>query len=211
MAVRMEPIRDPRKIRELIQYVLDNGYKRDAILILFSLNTLLRISDMLDIKYEDIFDQNGKVRDYFDVIEKKSVNKLEKPTVRSRKKTRRIKLPGDFAEELTKYAEELEMAPGDYFFYSTIDPSQPMHRKTAWRRMKKYGEQLNIDHLGCHGLRKTGGYQMWKKGVPIRVISELYGHTNTTQTMVYISINQDEVDGALEKMNFSFTRILREY
>lgn len=208
---RMEPIRSPNKVRELLQHVLDYGFKRDGILILFSLNTLLRISDVLDLKYEDIFDESGKAREYFDVVEKKSVSKDENSSLKGGKKTRRIKLPGDFAAELSRYASDLEMVKGDYFFYSIKKPHSHMTRKTAWRRMKKYGDAVGIDRLGCHGLRKTGGYQMYKKGVNIRVISEIYGHTTIAQTLQYISINQDMIDETMEKMNFSFHRILQKY
>ena len=207
----MEPIRSERKIRELITFILENGFKRDAILVLFSLNTLLRVSDMIDIKYEQLFDENGNVREYVDIVEKKSIIKAENTTRKSKKKTRRIKLPADFAKELKFYAFELEMKEGDYIFYSTENPKDHMHRKTVWRRMSKYGKAVGIDNLGCHGLRKTGAYQMWKKGIPVSVVSRQLGHTSEAQTKRYIGISQDEIDKAVENMNFSFARILKDY
>jgi len=207
----MEPVRDPKKIRELIKYILDNGYKRDSILVLFSLNTLLRVSDMIDIKYEQLFDENRNIREYFDVTEKKSISKAQNPTRKLKKKVRRIKLPADFARELKKYADDLEMRKGDYFFYSSEDPNSHIHRKTVWRRMSRYGAAVGIDNLGCHGLRKSGAFLMWKKGVAIRVVSELLGHTNIAQTFRYIGVNQQMIDEAMERVNFSFARILKDY
>jgi len=207
----MEPIRSEKTVKRLIEYILKYGFKRDAILVLFGLNTLLRISDMLDITYEQIFDESGNIREYFDIIEKKSLRKAQNPTKRPKVKVRRIKIPAEFGKELKRYAEDLEMVSGDYFFYSTEDPTKAMHRKTSWRRLRNYGKKTGIALLGCHGIRKTGGYLMWKKGIPIRTISELYGHTNVSQTMQYISLNQDICDEAVKKMNFSFTHILNNY
>ena len=211
MGATMQPIRDPNKIRELIKYILDNGYKRDSILVLFALNTLLRISDIIDIKYEQLFDDNRNIREYFTITEKKSINKVENPTRKNKKKIRRIKLPGDFAKEIKKYADDLEMGKGDYIFYSTENPENHVHRKTIWRRIRRYAYAIGIEGLGCHGLRKTGGFQLWKKGIAPRVIMEMYGHTSIAQTLQYISINQQMVDDAVEKVNFSFSRILKDY
>jgi len=207
----MEPIRSEAKVKKLIEHVLEYGLKRDSILILFALNTLLRINDILDLKYENVFDKNGNVKEYIDIIEKKSVNKIDNPERPLKRKTQRIKLSKDFKIELKRYSEEMEMEPGDYLFYSTDDPTTHMHRKTAWRRMSKYGKAVGIKLVGCHGLRKTGAYQMRMKGIPIAIISKMLGHTSEAQTRKYIGIDQDEVDRAVEEVNFSFNRILKEY
>ena len=207
----MEPIRNPQKIRELIKYVLYKGYKRDGILILFALNTLLRVSDMIDIKYEQLFDQNGEVREYFDIQINKSMRRSKENGKVIKVKTRRIRLPNDFCKELKKYADDYDMAPGDYIFYSTEEPTQHVHRKTIWRRLSRYAYAVGIEKLGTHGLRKTGAFQLWKKGVPIRVISQMLNHSSIAQTLQYISINQEMIDKAVESMNFSFSRILKNY
>jgi len=207
----MNPIREPKKIKELIRYILENGLKRDAILVLFSLNTLLRISDMLDIKYEQVFMQNREVREYFDIQLNKSKRKSKENGKIIKVKTRRIMLPDDFRKELKKYVDDLEMEKGDYLFYSTEDPSKHLHRKSAWRRLTRYAAAVGIYDLGCHGLRKTGSFQLWKKGIPIRVISQMLGHSSIAQTLQYISVNQEMIDEAMKKVNFSFTRILKDY
>ena len=50
-----------------------------------------------------------------------------------------------------------------------------------------------------HTLRRTFGRAMWQAGVPIEIISQIYGHDSTSVTIRYIGINMDHMQSAMER------------
>ncbi|MDR1616430.1 MAG: tyrosine-type recombinase/integrase, partial [Syntrophomonadaceae bacterium] len=68
-----EPIRDKRHIRELAGYYLRKGQTRNHCLIVLSVHTALRISDLLRLRWEDVYDfKRRRVRESISVTEKKT-------------------------------------------------------------------------------------------------------------------------------------------
>jgi len=51
-----QPIRNKEQIRELTNYYLKRGEPRNHLLIVMSIHTALRISDLLRLKWEDVYD-----------------------------------------------------------------------------------------------------------------------------------------------------------
>lgn len=57
---RVEPIRSEKKIKDLKKYLLGAGNMRNYALIVLGLNTALRISDILQLTWEDVYDFEEK-------------------------------------------------------------------------------------------------------------------------------------------------------
>ena len=58
-----QPIRNKQQARELAAYYLKLGKMRNYVLIVLGLHTALRISDILRLKWEDVYDfENNHVR-----------------------------------------------------------------------------------------------------------------------------------------------------
>ena len=67
-----EPIRDKNQLKELADYFLRKGQLRNYTLVMMGTYTVLRISDLLRLKWSDVYDEEKQeFRTHITVIEKK--------------------------------------------------------------------------------------------------------------------------------------------
>jgi len=182
---RVEPIRSVKKINDLKKYLLGSGNMRNYALVVLGFNSALRISDILNLTWGDVFD--------FEEKEFKShVYVKEKKTGKSKK----FLLNQNASGGLLKLKRKLgHINISDYIFKSREGQNKPITRYMAIKIIKGACDAVGIkEHIGCHSLRKTFGYHSWKKGVPIPVLMELYNHSNQSITKLYLGISQDDID-----------------
>jgi len=75
-----EPIRDKNQIRELVEYYLKRGQIRNHVLIVMALYTILRISDLLQLRWDDVYDfKNQRFRKNITLIEKRQARQKQSP------------------------------------------------------------------------------------------------------------------------------------
>ena len=72
----VQPIRDKEKIEEMKEELKKKG-TRDFLLFYTGINTGLRISDIVKLNYNDIRNQDGTMKQYITIVEKKT-NKIKK-------------------------------------------------------------------------------------------------------------------------------------
>jgi len=176
-----QPIRNIENVRALSNYYFDLGQHRNHRLVMFSLYTALRISDLLPLCWRDVYDFKLKrVREIFSVTEKKTG------------KTKVIAINKNLAAAIEYSAASSR--PDEFLF---LNPHTKKHisRAQAYRIIRAAGEKLNIPgRVSCHSLRKTFGYHAWKNGVSPAVIMEIFNHSNMNHTRRYLGIQQDELN-----------------
>ncbi|WP_330698494.1 tyrosine-type recombinase/integrase [Anaerocolumna sp. MB42-C2] len=101
----VEPIREKAKIRQLYQYLNGNDPKY-ALLFKFGINTGLRISDIIPIKVNDIFNDKWHFKEYLILKEKKT------------SKEKKIKLNDTLRRCLINYVKSRDVKLNDYLFKS---------------------------------------------------------------------------------------------
>ena len=68
-----EPIRSKEQLKELADYFLSRGQLRNYTLVLMGTYTVLRISDLLRLKWSDVYDEKRQAfRTHITIIEKKT-------------------------------------------------------------------------------------------------------------------------------------------
>ncbi|MDR2088158.1 MAG: tyrosine-type recombinase/integrase, partial [Clostridiales Family XIII bacterium] len=68
-----QPIRNNRQARELASYFLERGEIRNHVLIVMGIHTALRISDLLRLTWDDVYDfERGRIRESVTITEKKT-------------------------------------------------------------------------------------------------------------------------------------------
>ena len=68
-----EPIRDKNELKKLADYFLSKGQLRNYTLVLMGTYTVLRISDLLQLKWSDVYDEERQAfRTHITIIEKKT-------------------------------------------------------------------------------------------------------------------------------------------
>lgn len=189
---KTDPIRKKEDIESLKQYFRSSGHIRDYAMVAVALNTSLRISDLLQLKWGDVYDFNCQsFRAHINIVEKKTGKK------------NRILLNKECSTALELFRDSLaEINAEMYIYKSRIGQNRPIGRSTAYKIIKKAAEDLDIEGIiGCHSLRKTFGYQAWKTGVQPALIMSIYNHSSMEITKRYLSIDQDDKDEVFMKMN----------
>ena len=126
------------------------------------LNVALRISDLLNLTYDDF--AGGET---ITVIEQKTG------------KSRTIKL-NEKVQTIVKQRQALNQ--NDKYLFQSVGNrakklQKPLSRETVARKFAEVGEIIGV-HLGTHSMRKTRGYAMWSAGVPLEVIARVLNHVH---------------------------------
>lgn len=187
-----QPIKSLKDIQKLKQYYIDRHQIRNYALVTLGMNTSLRISDLLLLKWENVYNFCNKC--YFhhiDILEQKTG------------KTTKIALNKEVLQALKQLKKTLpHLSSGDYLFQSREGRNRPISRTQAFRIIKKAADELHIEGIiSCHSLRKTFGYHAWKKGTPPAVIMTIYNHSSLDITKRYLSIDQDDKDKVFLEIN----------
>lgn len=90
----------------------------------------------------------------------------------------------------------------EYIFYTRHNKYNHIGRVRAYHIIKDAAEYNNIDgNISCHSLRKTFGYQAWKKGYQPALLMDIYNHSSFAITKRYLSIDQDDKDKLFYELN----------
>lgn len=179
-----EPIRDKKQFRALAEYFLKKGQLRNYTMVIMGAYTVLRISDLLRLKWSDVYDEEKQeFRTHFTIIEKKT------------NKERTIALNPQVLGALRQCYIHRR---GEYIFANNRKEPKAISRVQAWRIIHAAVVELGITgKIACHSLRKTWGYHAVKDDkTSLAVIVDIYNHSSYEVTKRYLGIRQDERDEA---------------
>ena len=176
-----DPIRDKAQLKALADYWLKHCNFRNYALIVLGCHTALRISDILRLTWNDVYDfETDTFRSHFSIIERKT----GKPKV--------IALHNKVMHALRLL---LPHRRGDSIFSNNRKNPTPISRVQAWRIIKVAAEAVRIvGRITCHSLRKTFGYFAWKSGVSPVMLMDIYSHSSYEITKRYLGIAQEDRD-----------------
>lgn len=184
----VEPIRDKHKIKQMYHY-LNGKDPKYGLLFKFGLNTGLRISDILPVKVKDIFDEDGKFKDYLTIKEKKTG------------KEKKIRINNALRKALEIYVKCENFTSENYLFSSK--KGDFFGRVQAYRVLTGAADIIGVQHFGTHSLRKTWGYWTYKMSkYNIGLIMDAFNHSSPSITLRYIGVNQDQKDELYSLVQF---------
>lgn len=188
---KTQPLKELEQINALKDYFYEKGEIRNYALIVIGLNTSLRISDILTLQWQDVYNfHTGTYRQHITVLEKKT------------QKYNTVAINSSIIEvlELLRKKED-RMWPEAYLFVSRKGENKPITRNHAFTLIKNASLSLGFeDNISCHSLRKTFGYQAWKQGVQPALLMSIYNHSSYEITKRYLGISQDERDQVFMKV-----------
>lgn len=179
-----EPIRNKEHLKRLAGYYLERGQIRNYTMIIMGVYTVLRISDLLRLKWSDVYDEErGVFLEHVTVTEKKTG------------KTKTIALNRQILGALRLC---LPHRRSEFIFASNRKSGKAISRVQAWRIIREAVTAVGINgKVSCHSLRKTWGYHACRSGkvLPV-VVMTIYNHSNFETTKRYLGIAQDDLDKA---------------
>lgn len=199
-----EPIKSIDDINRISQYLITNERYRDNMLFIVGINFGLRISDLLQLRFAHLIDDDFSFKTTFPILEKKTKN------TRKVKRNRYISINNAVMDAVTMYLQHSQCKLDDYMFRSESNrgsnQNEPLSRQSADRILKEIGEELGLDiKIATHSLRKSFAYhQMLMSNNDPRkllLLQKMFGHSSAAQTLDYIGITGEEIEEAYMKLN----------
>lgn len=189
-AEKLKPPKVPRSLpkaltREEVKRLLSvipPTRKRDRLIVLLLYGAGLRVSELCNLKKGDIDLDRGII------------------VVRGGKgaKDRVVPIPEFLAKEIRSYLET-RSDDSEYLLVEERRKSKDkLSPKTVWYLLRKYGEKAGVE-VTPHKLRHSFATHMLERGVDIRAIQELLGHSNLSTTQIYTKVTVEHLKKAQEK------------
>lgn len=186
-----KPIKNLAEIESIKKYYLDNNKIRDYALFSVCINTALRISDVLNLKWENVFNfQTNKFYSHITIKEQKT------------HKINCLPINKNTAEALDLLLHSIKFPKiTDYIFKSRNGTNKHITRNRAYVIFAEISKKIDsIEKFSCHSLRKTFGYHAWKSGCSSIILMMLYNHSSFDITKRYLGIEQTEKDEVYHKV-----------
>lgn len=176
----VQPIREKKKLNAMKTLLKDYDEKY-YLMFRIGINVGLRVSDILNLKVLDV-----RAKDHITIIEKKTG------------KTKRFLLPNTLKKEIADFIYEKNLEDDEYLIQSRKGTNQPISRVQAYRVLRETGEQIGLEEVGTHTMRKTFGYHHYQANKDVVILQEIFNHAAPSICMRYIGITDDMKDNSLK-------------
>ncbi|MEL4456943.1 tyrosine-type recombinase/integrase [Lutimonas vermicola] len=168
------------KMKTLVLKLERDGDYKFALLIATGSYIGLRISDLLQLKWERLLNQ-----DTLTITEKKTG------------KTRTITVNPELQEILNRLYIKMEAAPEQYLFVNRFG-KKPISVQHVNTKLKEIFTHYNIPgRFSSHFMRKTLGRRVWQMNKysdqALLLLSQLFNHSSTSTTKIYLGIREQEI------------------
>jgi len=187
----VKPLRkkDYYDLRELFQRDSTRNYCLFMMLFTFT----LRVSDLLALKVNELLDEDGKIKETFEITEAK------------RKTRKRITIRGATRNAIRDWIEEGDLDVNDYIFPSPYKENQHLSRQQVDQIIKKKVKLTDINYpVAAHSGRKTIARRVYEKtDGDITYVQKLLGHSRRSHraTKDYIGVLDDEVEEVVRSLD----------
>ena len=188
------PIKDSNILHEVQDTLLNNFRygRRNYTIFQVGKATLLRVSDVLALRRNEIFNDDGTIKKNAYIRDKKT----DKPNTLYLKPVN---------QDLIDYLQWLNenKIQSDWLFPSIKHPDRHITEKQFYKIMAKTGDLLGINYLGTHTMRKTGAYRVYTQThYNIGLVMSLLNHSSKAMTLKYLGLDQVSREQMLDKVSF---------
>lgn len=188
------PIKDTNVLHDVEDTLLNNFRygRRNYTIFQVGKATLLRVSDVLALRRNEIFNDDGTIKKNAYIKDKKT----GKPNVLYLKPVK---------QDLSDYFNWLteKNIQSKWLFPSIRDTSRHITEKQFYKVMAKTGDLLGINYLGTHSMRKTGAYRVYTQtGFNIGLVMTLLNHSSEEMTLRYLGLDQVSREKILDEVKF---------
>lgn len=141
--------------------------------------TAARINEALSLKWENVLP---------------SAVVIPKACTKKKMATRTVPLHPKLHEELEHWRTTFDTEPAktDWLFPSRRDPSKHFPRRTVDYALRTACKKLGFDGVATHSFRRSALTAASAKGVPLRVIQSISGHSSLDILQRYLSVTDSQ-------------------
>lgn len=183
---------------ELIsKYLLKSKIKHNHLPIPIAMYTGLRIGEILALQWLDI-DLDRRLIS----VSKNSALIVGKGNIIQEPKTqssiREIAIPEQLYDILIKFQPKKDE---DWDLYVTSNRLTPQSIRTAQRSAEIIFLKAGVEYKGFHSFRHSYATRMLEKGIPVKAISDILGHSDITTTLnIYSHTSNDFKKECVDKV-----------
>jgi len=178
-----------QELKRVLDYnsTCERHSERNRAMILFTFYCGMRIGEVVSLRIADVINEQGEVLDEI---------KLSSSQTKGNK-ARTVHVPVSMRKELKTYVETLKFSAQQDFLFKT-QKSKRFSSNTATQLLQRIYERSGITGATSHSGRRTFITELANKGVSVRVLAALAGHSSIATTQRYIDINDDMLKKAVE-------------
>jgi integrase/recombinase XerD len=160
---------------------------RDRAIIATSFYAGLRAKEIAALKRTDVLNADNTIRNEFVLA----------PAQTKGGKTRRVFVSSKLKRELDAYLKELKASPRcEALFQSQKD--RAFSANTMCQLFLNIYKACGIDGASSHSGRRSLLTNLAARGVGVRVLAEIAGHSSISVTQRYLDVNDEQMRAAVE-------------
>lgn len=160
-----------------------NHPERDFTVFAIGITTGLRISDILNLRVKDVKD------------------KVETSIIEMKTGKKRIVNLKSLTSYLITYLNNEHNNESEWLFYSPTDDTKKLSSHQYYKILQKVADNLGLDYIGTHTMRKTFGYSYYQKYKDLPTLMKILNHSSQSVTLRYIGIEDEQIQASLDDFN----------
>ena len=176
------------QLRRVLHYCRSRRHPlRDETIILTSFYAGLRAIEIAALKYADVYDEQGSVRDQFTLRATQSKGGRTRTVYIGSKLKRALK---EYQASIVRLRQDMPLFPsqkGGHFSANTM-----------CQLFLDIYKACGLRDASSHSGRRTYITKLANKGVGVRLLAELAGHSHISTTQRYIDVNAEQLKEAVE-------------
>lgn len=176
----------PRQCEMLREFLTNKNKLMELALFNLVIDSMLRASDAVKLKVEDVLDYKGNVKDKVNIKQQKT------------KQSHVVCLYDNSKSSIKKWINYAKKYEDDWLF--TAETKTGKQKKNhlsieAYRLLvKKWAQYLHLDpkEYSTHSLRRTRAVLMWKNGADLETIRILLGQSSIESTKNYLGVDRED-------------------
>ena len=176
------------QLRRVLHYCRSRRHPlRDETIILTSFYAGLRAIEIAALKYADVYDEQGTVRDQFTL----------RATQSKGGRTRTVYIGSKLKRALKEYQASIVRQRQDMPLF-TSQKGGHFSANTMCQLFLDIYKACGLRDASSHSGRRTYITKLANKGVGVRLLAELAGHSHISTTQRYIDVNAEQLKEAVE-------------
>ena len=176
------------QLRRVIQYCRSRRHPtRDETIVLFSFYAGLRAKEIAALKMGDVFDEQGRVREQLILGAAQSKGG----------RSRTVYLNQRLRRALVEYAAGIRIPEPQRALFESQKGGH-FSANTMCQLFLDIYKAVGLKDASSHSGRRTYITRLANKGVGVRLLAELAGHSHISTTQRYIDVNSEQLSAAVE-------------